>query len=710
MAADGEVLYEARIDDSNVDKDLDNLNEKIEKKTGSAMDKLKSLTGGTAKAIGAGLIAAGSGAVAIGTMATNSAVSMDQAMNQFIASTGKGIEETERYQDVLENIYKNNYGDSFEDIANSMATINKELGDMPDEELQKVTESAYALRDTFEYDIAESTRAAKAMMDNFGISGEEALSKIAAGAQNGLDYSGELLDSISEYSVQFAKIGLDADDMFKIFEKGAESGAFNLDKVGDAVKELSIRVIDGSDTTKEGFQAIGLNADEMAAKFAAGGDTAKEAFQQTIESLAAMEDPIAQNAAGVALFGTQWEDLGVDAVTALAEIEDGVYDAGEAMETLKKVKYDDLGSMFEGLKRSVELLILPLGEQLIPLLTEMIEVLLPIIEEVLPPLIDAIGQVLGQLMPVIEEVIPILLELINELLPPMLQIVEAILPLLLSIITALVPVLDLLLSVLTPILDLFIQLLSPILNLITQAIGPLISIVAELMDLALTPLIGIIKVLASVFTSVFSDVLQSASSAISSVMKILQGLIQFIKGVFTGDWRSAWQGVKSIFSGIVSGFGTIFKSPINAIIGGINTFIRGLNRIQIPDWVPGVGGLGFHISEIPRLRVGMDYVPSDDFPALLHRGEAVLTKEDNLRYQKLGGVAGMEALTASRAHVLESGNEGIDYNRMYNAVKSGAEAANLKGYFDPKAAGQAMAQTVNHEFENTAEQNERYTK
>ena len=75
---------------------------------------------------------------------------------------------------------------------------------------------------------------------------------IAAGAQNGLDYSGELLDSISEYSVQFAKLGLDADDMFKIFQKGADTGAFNLDKVGDAVKELSIRVVDGSDTTAEG--------------------------------------------------------------------------------------------------------------------------------------------------------------------------------------------------------------------------------------------------------------------------------------------------------------------------------------------------------------------------------------------------------------------------------------------------------------------------
>lgn len=112
-----------------------------------------------------------------------------------------------------------------QDIADGMATVTQNLGEMSDEQLQSITESAFALRDTFEYDISESTRAAKAMMDNFGVSGDEAMSMIAAGAQNGLDYSGELIDSISEYSTQFAKVGLDADDMFKIFEKGAESGA-----------------------------------------------------------------------------------------------------------------------------------------------------------------------------------------------------------------------------------------------------------------------------------------------------------------------------------------------------------------------------------------------------------------------------------------------------------------------------------------------------
>ena len=96
----------------------------------------------------------------------------------------------------------------------------------------------------------------------------------------------------------------------------------------------------------------------------------------------------------------------------------------------------------------------------------------------------------------------------------------------------------------------------------------------------------------------------------------------------------AWENIKNIFSNIANGLGNIFKSPINFIIGIINGFIRGLNRIRIPDWVPGVGGLGFHINEIPRLKVGIDYVPEDDYPALLHKGERVLTKEQNAEYMK----------------------------------------------------------------------------
>lgn len=539
--------------------------------------------GKTAKNMMPGILAVGGAAAGIGVAAVKSAVSMDQAMNQFIASTGKGKEETERYQQVLEDIYANNYGESFEDIAGAMAQITKSLGDMDDSALQDVTESAFALRDTFEYDIQESVRAAKAMMDNFGTSGEEAMSLIAAGAQNGLDYSGELLDSISEYSVHFANLGMDADDMFQIFQKGAESGAFNLDKVGDAVKELSVRVRDGSDTTKEGFEKIGLNADEMAAKFAAGGDTAKQAFKDTVKALAGLEDPLEQNTAGVDLFGTMWEDLGADAVTALSEIQDGAYDASDAMEQIKDVKYDDIGSQLEELKRNVELLLIPLGESLLPVLSTLIESALPVLTELL-----------------------------------------------------------------TPLISIFSELIVPIVALVGTALTPLIAAFAQLVSTAIMPLVNVLQAtLLPIFSGVLSSLMESATSVLGNIISVFQNLIDFIVNVFTGNWQGAWENVKNIFQGVVDALVGIFKAPINAIVDGWNSLSNSLGSISIPEWVPIVGGKSFSLPTLPKLRVGMDYVPSDDFPALLHKGEAVLTAKENARLRALGGLEGIEQLLSS---------------------------------------------------------------
>jgi hypothetical protein len=81
----------------------------------------------------------------------------------------------------------------------------------------------------------------------------------------------------------------------------------------------------------------------------------------------------------------------------------------------------------------------------------------------------------------------------------------------------------------------------------------------------------------------------------------------------------------------------VFKTPVNWIIDGINKFIQGINKIKIPDWVPGVGGKGFHLNTLNRLRVGMEYVPYDEFPAILHKGERVLTESENKEYSENKG-------------------------------------------------------------------------
>lgn len=652
--ADGLVEYDVRANTDTLESDLNEANKKAESSAG----KLGTIAKTGAKTIAAGFAVVGGAAIAAGGYAINLANDVDQAMNSFVASTGIAESEMESYQDVLEKIYANNYGEDFQDIADSMALVNKNLGDLSDEQLQTVTESAFALRDTFEYDVAESTRAAKAMMDNFGVSGEEAMSMIAAGAQNGLDYSGELIDSINEYSVQFGKLGFTADDMFKIFEKGAETGAWNLDKVGDAVKEFSIRAIDGSDSTAEGFTKIGLNADDMAAKFGKGGETAKKAFGETLKALSSIEDPLEKDAAGVALFGTMWEDLGSEAVEALADIEGGAYDAGDALNGIKEVKYDDLGSMLEGLKRSVEMLVLPLGEELIPVFTELIEDILPVVEDVLPDVIDAFETFLDPLLEMAGEALPGIIDgfsqlLSDEIMPLM---TDEILPALKTAFESLQPIFDTFTTNILPILcDLFSQLIPPLLDLINNLIPPLTDVfnalaipicdfISDLLpDLrklfdgiseAVSALSPIISVLADILQDRLQNALNFIMPLIQNFIDVLLNVIDFIKNVFTGNWEGAWDNIVNIFKGIFNQIPMIVEGIVNGAIGALNGLINGVNKIV--DKIPGspIGQIP-NIDEVtlPRFHTGgiIDFDGKYESEIMALDGEMVLTKAQQKR-------------------------------------------------------------------------------
>ena len=110
--------------------------------------------------------------------------------------------------------------------------------------------------------------------------------------------------------------------------------------------------------------------------------------------------------------------------------------------------------------------------------------------------------------------------------------------------------------------------------------------------------------LSNLVIGVLGSILAVISDVIGSVIGVFSGLINFITGVFTGNWSKAWNGVKEVFKNIVDGLVGIFKLPLNLIIDAINSFIAGINKVQVPDWVPGVGGKGINIPKIPKLARG----------------------------------------------------------------------------------------------------------
>lgn len=331
------------------------------------------------------------GAFAIGTVfktAASSAQELQVATNNLSNQLGATGSDMEGLKDSLENIYKGNYGESFEDIAQAMADVSQQTK-MTGESLEDATKSAMLLRDTFGWEVNESIRAVDMMMKQFGVTSEEAFNLIAQGAQNGLDKNDNLLDSINEYSVHFKQLGFDAEEMFNMFSNGAQTGVFDIDKLGDAVKEFGIRVKDG--TADDAFKELNLNADKLKEAFSQGGEAAQEAFNVVNQALIECDDKVTQNTLGVTMYGTMWEDLGVQAIQALTDVNGSMDASLDVLSQINEIRYDDFNSALSGIGRQLEVdVIIPFGERLLPYLNEFANWL----NENSDTLVDGFGQAL----------------------------------------------------------------------------------------------------------------------------------------------------------------------------------------------------------------------------------------------------------------------------------------------------------------------------
>lgn len=211
---------------------------------------------------------------------TEVGTSYEKAMNQVAISTGAAGQELENLQGIASNVYADNFGESMEDAAASVAEVYKRTG-LVGEELQKAAEDAYTLQNAFGYEVNDSLQAATQLMSTFGVTADEAYTLIAQGAQNGLDQNGDMLDTLNEYSVQFANLGYSAEDMFNMLANGVQNGTWSVDKLGDAVKEMNIRLNDG--TADKALQALGLGFAGSATNAAALKQAALDVSKADVE-------------------------------------------------------------------------------------------------------------------------------------------------------------------------------------------------------------------------------------------------------------------------------------------------------------------------------------------------------------------------------------------------------------------------------------------
>lgn len=326
-----ENLAEANGRASEATEELSNASEQAAEEAEGAGNKGTDAIGAVAGALAAAGITAK--VMEIAGAVYELAGSFSEAEKTIVGATGATGRELDELMSNSLDVYASSSAENLNEVAAGMMNVKTATG-LTRDALEEATDAALVLNNVLGYEVSESSRTAGALMKNFGVSAQEAYNLIAIGAQNGADKNGDLLDVLNEYSAQYSALGLSAEEFVSSLVDGAEAGVFSVDKVGDAVKEFNIRAKDGSDTTAEAFELLGMNADVMSEKFAAGGDTARTAFFEVVNALESMDDPMAKNAAAVGLFGTQYEDLEATVLPVLSGIEGGTLDMYDAVGTL----------------------------------------------------------------------------------------------------------------------------------------------------------------------------------------------------------------------------------------------------------------------------------------------------------------------------------------------------------------------------------------
>lgn len=535
-----------------------------------AMGDMQGSTGKTNKTMAAVKGAAALAATGIGVvtsalgLAIKSADDYSESMNQIQASTGASAKEMAEIKEISKNLYNQNLGEDFNDLADAISTA-RQVTQLQGKDLQKVTQDAIVYRDVFGEDISQSIKASDTMMKNFGISSSEAYNLLAQGAQKGLNKSDELIDTANEYAPYFSQLGFSANDMFNTFSTGLKNGAFNLDKVGDAVKEFNIRSKDGSKATLAAYKDLGLEGDELTQTFAKGGPGAQKAFSQVVNAIGKVKDPAEQSALAVSLFGTQAEDLEIDVIKSLGNVQ-GQFDmTKKTMESVKDVKYDSIGKAIQGIGRQLYTgFVLPIGDELLPTFQGFSNYL----STGIPKVVNFVKKGFSGFKTTFQNV--------KESISPFRDGISSYLNVIKSVFSG---VKDLIIIV-APYVK---SAVGSVVSFVMQTVGQVATFWKEngkqIMSAVRNVFNGIgaiIKFVMPFALIIIKSVWGNIKGVINGALSMIMGTVKIFAGLFTGDFRKMWEGIKQLFFGSIKFVWNLVNLMFyGKILGGIKSLATG---------------------------------------------------------------------------------------------------------------------------------------
>ncbi|GEM_PF-1276490 len=249
-------------------------------------------------------------------------------------------EEIKNAQKVSKEVFANGFGEDLNQVSDAIIAVKQNIQDLNQEDLKDISSQILMVEEMFGLDMTESTRAVSQLMKQFGLDSREAMDYLVSGAKAGLNQNGDLGDQISEYAPLYAQAGYNAGDFFDIMKRGTSSGVFQVDKVNDGIKEMGIRLSDGSKGVADAMAQMSSSTQKVWEDMKAGKATSAEVMMAVIGELEGMEDQTKATQLGVATLGTPFEDLGNKAIYALNDTDKGLKDvegsAKKASDTLDK--------------------------------------------------------------------------------------------------------------------------------------------------------------------------------------------------------------------------------------------------------------------------------------------------------------------------------------------------------------------------------------
>lgn len=579
----------------------------------------------------------------IGESAYTAYTEAENAITKVNAYFGETGVEAEKSASVIKNVYGSGVGDSMDSVANAVLMVKKNLGDLSETDLTNITQQAITLDEVYGIDMNETLRGVNALMQQYGLTAQEAMDYIVKGTQNGLDKTNELGDNLAEYSGKFSQAGYSASEYFQLLDNGLKNGAYNLDKVNDAINEVATRLADG--TIGDSIGSFSTKTQELFTSWQNGGATQKDVIDSIVADIANCENQQeALNMAALA-FGTMAEDGNLKFITSLTSVGsayDNVTGSAEGMFDATTTPMQQMESNTRNLQQSL----VPLGEKMAELANTILPPLTAVISKIgewfgkLPGPIQNFTIILGALMAVFVALVPVIAALavsvgaLNVSLWPILAIIVAVAAAIAVVIavfqnwgtitewfgnlwtTICTGIGTAIESLKTWFMGLWTHIQTVwdgICNVIQTAFMLIGSIIEGAIQIITLPFQFIWENCKEIVMSVWESIKSFVSTAIENIKNVITTIMTAIQTVISTIWTAIstkvsvvlntiktvvttvfnaiksvvttiWNGIKSIISTVVDGVKTKVTTVFNAVKNTVSSVFNGIKSTATTIW------------------------------------------------------------------------------------------------------------------------------